>query len=365
MRRNLHGADHVVQTKRPKGFNFQVQKNRELKEELRINQKCFTKEGKMSIGTLVRCSRLGKLPLGSRNIELMQKIRKVENIMKNHKAIKLLFDECANCTLCSNLTAKRKGEVIDNSLINIFQENKLFLNIPSIWTDWLNRSESKIMIVGQDWGPYCDMVKMHNDYLSHLKKGIDDWIDMVSTPESMTNKLMTSFIINSGQRKGYNIDKTIMNSIYVTNAVLCGRQGNNYRGNDNFNAKLCTENCSSNLNKQIEILKPMIVITLGYWPFYSIGIKNNINVYKTLKENLDSYNGEPERIINIGSITEPTYIIPVYHPVAQVKKEDQLKYYEAIWDLLFCKRESVDDITLADLNTYSDYRNEETYEKNK
>ena len=61
-----------------------------------------------------------------------------------------------NCEKCTNFDCKEK------SLINFYKEKELCINIPSIWTDWFNRIESDIMIIGQDWGPYNDMKKFHN-----------------------------------------------------------------------------------------------------------------------------------------------------------------------------------------------------------
>ena len=80
----------------------------------------------------------------------------------------------ADCKKCMSLE-KKNGR--NCSLINIYQNNKFCKNIPSIWTDWFNRLDSKIMIIGQDWGPYNDMKKlkprlivpiMENSYFAKL-----------------------------------------------------------------------------------------------------------------------------------------------------------------------------------------------------
>lgn len=59
----------------------------------------------------------------------------------------------SKCDKCTNFKHKEK------SLINIYNDNNFGSNIPSIWTDWFNRLDSKIMIIVQDWGPYNDKVK--------------------------------------------------------------------------------------------------------------------------------------------------------------------------------------------------------------
>lgn len=74
--------------------------------------------------------------------------------MKSKKFQELICD-MGICNKCINLKCKNK------SLINIYQDYNFCTNIPSIWTDWYNRLDSGIMIIGQDWGPYSDMKIFH------------------------------------------------------------------------------------------------------------------------------------------------------------------------------------------------------------
>ena len=182
-----------------------------------------------------------------------------------------LFKETATCIKCETFPIKKNENDECNGLINIFRDKQFALNIPSVWTDWINRADSKLMIVGQDWGPYVDMESLHNKYCKSVVKNQDKdqtWAEIVNEPESMTKRLMTEFIVQSAKEMGIVVDETILDSFFVTNAVLCARKGTNYRGNNNFKAKFCTENCASKLKKEIEIIKPIVIITLGYWPFY-------------------------------------------------------------------------------------------------
>lgn len=195
--------------------------------------------------------------------------------MNNSKLKELLkiYEEASKCTLCEKFSRTSSKEGTYDGLINFFNEKSLYLNIPSIWTDWVNRSNSKIMIVGQDWGPYVDMQKYNTRYKELVEMGEDKesaWKTIVNEKESMTKCLMTEFVIRSAKQCGIDIDEKIMESCFVTNAVLCARKGENYRGTNNFSAKFCTENCTKMLNKQIDAIHPLVVITLGYWPFYSV-----------------------------------------------------------------------------------------------
>ncbi len=248
-----------------------------------------------------------------------------------------IYEEASKCTLCEKFGRKKSKEGHFDGLINFFIDKNMYLNIPSIWTDWVNRSESKIMIVGQDWGPYIDMQKINNRYRRLVDLGENEecaWKTVVNEKESMTKSLMTEFIIRSAAQYDINIDEKIMESFYITNAVLCARKGDNYRGTNNFSPRFCTDNCTKMLNKQINAIKPMIVITLGYWPFYSVCMYHKIPVFKTLKENISYYSLNEGNRINLSQENNPIYVLPVYHPVAQVKKEEQISIYKIMWEIL-------------------------------
>ena len=203
--------------------------------------------------------------------------------MKKESFDKLL-KTMSKCDKCTNFKCKEK------SLINIYNDYNFSSNIPSIWTDWFNRLDSKIMIIGQDWGPYNDMKKLNN----LLKEDKSNW-----------NEFSES-------------------DIFITNAIMCARQGDNYRGN-NIDLKKSTLKCSDFLLKQIEIVKPKVILTLGYYPLLSLSNLLNFDIERTLKETIRKY---PE-------INKDDYvIIPLYHPVAQIKKAEQLVQYKKIWNYI-------------------------------
>lgn len=216
-----------------------------------------------------------------------------------------LLQSMSKCDKCTNFKCKEK------SLINIYNDYNLCSNIPSIWTDWFNRLDSKIMIIGQDWGPYNDMKKLN----SLLKDDKSNWNELIELEKSNTKKLLENYIKESSD------NKHSLNEIFITNAIMCARQGDNYRGN-NIDLKKSTLNCSQYILKQIEIVKPKVILTLGYYPLLSLSYLMNFNIEKTLKETIKKY---PE-------IKVDNYIIiPLYHPVAQIKKNEQLEQYNKIW----------------------------------
>ena len=275
--------------------------------------------------------------------------------------IQRIFDICdsaATCEKCSHFNNSSYG------MINYFRNKQVCLNIPSVWTDWVNRSNSKLMIIGQDWGPYKDMLKLNNKYNELVLTGADDttaWKEIVDERESNTKQLLIEYIVKSAKEKNLNFDKSIIDSFYITNAVLCARDGQNYRGNENFKPKFCTDNCSEFLKKQIEFLKPTVIITLGFWPLYSISKSYNIPIYKTLNENISFYNLNRKKIINLSSNNEPMYVVPVFHPVAQIRKNVQIETYTLLWELLLDVYDT--DELMEILLTYDNHRKEYVDEK--
>lgn len=221
------------------------------------------------------------------------------------EVFKELLKLMSKCDKCTNFKDKEK------SLINIYNDYNFGSNIPSIWTDWFNRLDSKIMIIGQDWGPYNDMEKLNN----LLNEDKSNWKELIESEKSNTKKLLENYIKDSSN------NKYSLNDIFVTNAIMCARQGDNYRGN-NIDLKKSTLNCSNFLLRQIEIVKPKVILTLGYYPLMSLSNLMDFEIEKTLKETIKEY---PE-------ICKGDYIIiPLYHPVAQIKKSEQLEQYKKIW----------------------------------
>lgn len=222
-----------------------------------------------------------------------------------------LLKELKKCEKCIHLKSKN-GK--DYALINLYKNNQFCKNIPSIWTDWFHRLNSKIMMIGQDWGPYSDM-KMLNE-LYRQNPTPDNWKYLIEQEKSKTKKLLEYYIKESSNNT-YNLD-----DIFITNAIMCARKGENYRG-DNINLRKSTDHCKEYLLKQINILKPKIILTLGYYPLLSLSKIYNFTIEKNLR---DTIHKNPE--INMHDFI----IIPLYHPVAQIKKNEQLKQYKKIWE---------------------------------
>lgn len=232
------------------------------------------------------------------------------------KKLENFFHQLSLCQKCISLK-KKNGK--DCSLINFYEDIDKREKIPSMWTDWRNRINSNIVIIGQDWGPYCDM---ENLYLEYKKEEIKtNWKTLMESEKSLTKKVLTNYLRDSAFQENFFLEEDFLDDIYITNAIMCARKGFGYRG-DNIDLKKSTRNCSVYLKEQIELVKPKVIVTLGYYPLYSLSLSYSFSIHSTLSETIEKY---PEIKL------EDFIIIPLYHPTAQITKEKQLEQYRRIW----------------------------------
>lgn len=104
------------------------------------------------------------------------------------RQIKKLVSDLANDTHGEKLTAVRKGQDTDVGLINQFRRHKL---IPNLWFEWESRLDAKVMIIGQDWGPYIQLKKHIKIYKSErLMPGFDYDRFLIDSVNSRTEKFI-------------------------------------------------------------------------------------------------------------------------------------------------------------------------------
>jgi len=150
--------------------------------------------------------------------------------MDKRKEIKELIKKLAEEEKITEIRSRRKGEVKDLSLINQFKLNTL---IPNKWFDWERRTDAKVMIIGQDWGPYSALKKYITDYeLEKDNKEFDYDKFLFKTFSSRTEKFIIKSIENSFKEK-YSQAMSIRDwdNFFFTMSVLFTRQGNLFRGN--------------------------------------------------------------------------------------------------------------------------------------
>lgn len=204
--------------------------------------------------------------------------------------------------LIGDIRADNSCALINPPLINQFA---LHREIPNRWFDWENRVDSPIMIIGQDWGPYI-----------HLKKYIED-----PSRDHFASSRTESFIIKTLN----SIDLNLIDTIFFTVSVIFTRTGSLFRGSKNYNESRSFEVSFPYVSRQIDIIKPKIILTLGGLAF------NTIDRHFKLGRGP----GKLSEIVEAGEIKLPdVVIIPAYHPAAFVSPEIQLEAWEKLRQLI-------------------------------
>lgn len=126
------------------------------------------------------------------------------------------------------------------NLKNLVNQFKFSTFIPNKWFDWPKYSDAKIMIVGQDWGPYQVLQdKFITRYATESKKLDFDYDQFLfDTFSSRTEK----FIIKSIEywfQAEYSRKMSLndWNNYFFTVAVMFCRSGKLFRGNSNFDSQ--------------------------------------------------------------------------------------------------------------------------------
>jgi uracil-DNA glycosylase family 4 len=248
---------------------------------------------------------------------------------------KRFLEEVKKCNRCMPIYVKRGGKIKDCGLVNFLADDDIGYTVPTIWTDWLNRLEAEIFIVGQDWGPieaikkFSDKFKKYSDSFSSSSV----WRNLVREPDGMTTRYLTEHLRKSARFHSIELPKYFLDDIFVTNAVLCARQGHKFRGNENYAPRDSTSNCAPYLKHQIEIIHPKIVITLGGWPLWALSQLYGFDIDRSLTRQLEKLRKE-KGYIQIHSEGFSFHIVPVYHPAAVVSKSTQVESYKTVWKIL-------------------------------
>jgi uracil-DNA glycosylase family 4 len=152
------------------------------------------------------------------------------------------------------------------------------------WTRWQGDLNADVMVVAQGWGDVEGFKR---------QSGVDN--------ESATNRMLIELLAHVGVRLTSPLASRKNSGVFLTNAVLCLKYGNA----QTVVSKQWYANCGPRfLRRQIEIVRPRVVVTLGEW------------AYRTT---MDSFGLEPRRFRYAVDSVDPvvlfhgTCLIPVYH----------------------------------------------------
>ena len=125
-------------------------------------------------------------------------------------------------------------------------------------------------------------------------------------------KLLEEFLGSIGKRR---------EEVFITNVVKCRPPNNRQPEEDEI--KICT---SLYLNKQIELIKPKLIVCLG-------NVSANY-IFKKFNLKFESMNKQHGKIFLISNLFTQTKIIATYHPAAILRNQNLMPVAKADWETI-------------------------------
>ncbi|HEV2988516.1 MAG TPA: uracil-DNA glycosylase family protein [Candidatus Angelobacter sp.] len=213
------------------------------------------------------------------------------------------------------LVAARKACFDCNGLYNPSRiENGRFDgNHVGPWTSWQGNLNAKLMVVGQDWG---------GDKYFKCKKGREK-------DTNSTNVRLRAFLEQIGVKIEMSGHSQGPGHLYFTNAILCCREGLLTTGGVK---SAWFRNCESKLRAQIELVRPKVVVTLGYFAYRSVLSSFGVPPKSKMREAI--------RTTNIHLPGQRSIVVPVYHCGNNGTRSRPLEHQAKDWNRVKAALES-------------------------
>lgn len=252
---------------------------------------------------------------------------KISNMINSKSNdLKQLWSELSQNNRVTESYKIRNGKQVNIGYVNQFALHDF---IPNKWFDWENRSDSEIMIIGQDWGPYSALLPFITEYEKQKSQDNFDYNKyLFRTFSSRTEK----FIIKAIEKTYFEkfkkyISQTVWDKFFFTVAIMFTRQGNHFRGNEFFDEKLGVVESLPYLKRQIEIIKPKVIMPLGGIAWKMLATIFELKQNLTISDVIEKQTGRP---IIIGD----TKIVPNFHPASHTDPKIQMSIWKTIWEYI-------------------------------
>jgi len=238
------------------------------------------------------------------------------------KLIRKLWKDLSNNTKVTKRYKIREGKKVNIGFINQYALHSF---IPNKWFDWENRVNAKIMIIGQDWGPY----KVLLPYIENYNKDLNYEDFLFKTFSSRTEKfILTSLSKSYKEKYGKTMTKDVWNKFIFTVAVLFTRQGKQFRGSEFYDESFGMKESLPYLKRQIEIIKPKVIIVMGGTAWKQIKDIYNLKYPDKFSEVILKLNRKP-------IVYKDVKIIPIFHPASFTDPKVQYKLWKTLWDNIY------------------------------
>ena len=155
------------------------------------------------------------------------------------------------------------------------------------WTRWLGDRTAELMVIGEDWGDV-------DYYWKH--RGFDD--DRVNSP---ANRRLKRLLDSIGKQVSSGEGRNKTSGVFLTNALLCLKSG----GLQSKVDPQCFVNCRDFLRRQVDIVSPRVVVTLGKRAYESVVSSFGLEPHLKFREVVEAPDGV--------ELKSGCWLLPVYH----------------------------------------------------
>ena len=266
-----------------------------------------------------------------------------------------MMEQVAQCRLCCGEDPCIKPHKLLHNFIAERPDGPRYGNVPNIWTDWHDRLHAKIAIVGQDWGAEGGPIgttALRREYEERVRQGGHPdqvWSDMRSRNLDRGTPNMIRYLTDSAVREGLPpTPQNLLDDVFLTNPLLCVRHGEEASGEKNLDRRRSTGHCRRFLIRQLQIVRPAVVITWGRPALWSLGQIEWSG--ENLEEKLQAVHDpvkNPRGYIAANIDDLELRIVPVFHPAwptnrdGEKNREDYRYVWRALRDGLACDGEDL------------------------
>tara|TARA_R110001592_G_scaffold52689_2_gene161647 strand:- start:946 stop:1710 length:765 start_codon:yes stop_codon:yes gene_type:complete len=217
--------------------------------------------------------------------------------MNKKTQYQLLVQKRKSCFDCKELT----GGFVNQSCTD-FDTNEI-----GNFSMWANNLDAEVVIIGQD----CSNQETFNNDEGEIQPINDKWKngDEINKYATITNYYLRELTKELGLDLGLPTEQS-NNKIFLTNAVLCLKNGGMNASIPKGVYKTCGENF---LKPLIEIIKPKAIITLGKTATEALILAFNDKINNSKEISKKSF----KEIFKTGKFKiegQNIYVFPVYHP---------------------------------------------------
>lgn len=249
-----------------------------------------------------------------------------------------LMQSVAECQLCCNPANGISSKRLLRNLIAECPHAPRYGNIPSMYTDWASRLDSKIVVVLQDWGSCksaLDLRRYYENRIDSTTTREDAWLDTIQhrPAPSTTHKNLIHFLMRSAEIEGVCLPDDFLDRIFFTNAILCFRHGNS--SGDGISLSASIANCCFKqkfLRDQLRIVQPAVVVALGERALKALAINSGMDCFIRDVRGTSPHGYREHKYFELS-----IRVVPAFHPAARSVNRtagEQIEDYRFIWRAL-------------------------------